>query len=95
MSVFDLLMNGLDIEKHIDYGTAFISSSKVLNRFFGYLILLGPTAIIVIFALVAFYINVILYRLVIYFTLFVTFNLQYHLSGKHSLKIIIEHTNVC
>ncbi|VDK87671.1 unnamed protein product [Litomosoides sigmodontis] len=63
VSVFDLLMNGMDIEKHIDYGTAFISSSKVLNRFFGYLILLGPTAIIVIFAFVAFYVNVIVYRL--------------------------------
>uniref|UniRef100_A0A1I7VEE7 Transmembrane protein n=1 Tax=Loa loa TaxID=7209 RepID=A0A1I7VEE7_LOALO len=56
-------MDGMDIEKHIDYGTAFISSSKMLNRFFGYLILLGPTAIITIFAFVAFYINVILYRM--------------------------------
>ncbi|KAM3720146.1 Sodium- and chloride-dependent GABA transporter [Dirofilaria immitis] len=63
VSVFDLLMNGMDIEKHIDYGTAFISSSKILNRFFGYLILFGPTVIIIIFAFVAFYINVILYRM--------------------------------
>uniref|UniRef100_A0A0R3RK17 Transmembrane protein n=1 Tax=Elaeophora elaphi TaxID=1147741 RepID=A0A0R3RK17_9BILA len=63
VSVFDLLMGGMDIEKHIDYGTAFISSSKMLNRFFGYLILLGPTAIITIFAFIAFYINVILYRM--------------------------------
>lgn len=63
VSVFDLLISGMDIEKHIDYGTAFISSSKILNRFFGYLILLGPTAIITIFASVSFYINVILYRM--------------------------------
>ncbi|VBB29895.1 unnamed protein product [Acanthocheilonema viteae] len=63
VSVFDLLMGGMDIEKHIDYGTAFISSSKMFNRFFGYLILLGPTAIIIIFAFVAFYTNVILYRM--------------------------------
>ncbi|CAG9538285.1 unnamed protein product [Cercopithifilaria johnstoni] len=63
VSVFDLLMSGMDIEKHIDYGTAFISSSKMLNRSFGYLILLGPTTIIIIFAFVAFYINVIVCRM--------------------------------
>ncbi|VDM13358.1 unnamed protein product [Wuchereria bancrofti] len=63
VSVFDLLIGGMDIEKHIDYGTAFISPSKMLNRFFGYLILLGPAAIITIFASVSFYINVFLYRM--------------------------------
>ncbi|VDO75270.1 unnamed protein product [Onchocerca flexuosa] len=56
-------MGGMDIEKHIDYGTAFISSSKTLNEFFGYLILLGPVAVITIFGFVAFYINAIIYKM--------------------------------
>uniref|UniRef100_A0A914S3H1 Uncharacterized protein n=1 Tax=Parascaris equorum TaxID=6256 RepID=A0A914S3H1_PAREQ len=35
VSVFDLLMGGMDILKHIDYGTAFISRSQSLNRIVG------------------------------------------------------------
>ncbi|VDN01900.1 unnamed protein product [Thelazia callipaeda] len=63
VSVFDLLMTGMDIERHIDYGTSFISSSKTLNRFFGYLILLGPSVITGIFAIVAFYVHVMRYKM--------------------------------
>ncbi|VDN29800.1 unnamed protein product [Gongylonema pulchrum] len=49
---------------HIDYATAFISSSKTICRFFGYLVLFGPAAIILVFIIVAYYISAIRYKMI-------------------------------
>ncbi|VDM37911.1 unnamed protein product [Toxocara canis] len=62
-SVFDLLMGGMDIVKHVDYGTAFISKSLTLNRIIGYCLMLAPSFIIIAFAFFAFYRNAIVFKM--------------------------------
>lgn len=63
VSVFDLLMGGMDILKHIDYGTAFISRSQALNRVVGYCLMLSPPFIIFAFAFFAFYRNAVVFKM--------------------------------
>ncbi|VDN55484.1 unnamed protein product [Dracunculus medinensis] len=79
-SVFDLLMGGLDILKHIDYGTNFMTSSQFINRLFGYGIMLAPTFIIIIFALFHFWRNTFIYKLPIGSMLDATSDWKSHIS---------------
>lgn len=63
VSVFDLLMGGMDILKHIDYGAAFMTSSQTLNRILGYGVMLGPVFIIIAFSIFSFYRTAFLYKM--------------------------------
>ncbi|MFH4984204.1 hypothetical protein AB6A40_010913, partial [Gnathostoma spinigerum] len=63
VSVFDLLMGGMDIMKHVDYATEFLTNSLLINRMIGYGILSAPLVLFVSFAVVAFYRNVFSFKM--------------------------------
>uniref|UniRef100_A0A0N5AEG8 Orphan sodium-and chloride-dependent neurotransmitter transporter NTT5 n=1 Tax=Syphacia muris TaxID=451379 RepID=A0A0N5AEG8_9BILA len=62
-SVFDLLMSGKDVTKHIQAGTEFLTSSEFINHSIGYFIMFGPIAVVVVFALFAFYRTAVVYKM--------------------------------
>ena len=63
-SVFDLLMSGKDVVKHIESGTHFLTGSLFINHLIGYTIMFGPITIVAAFALFAFYKTALVYKMV-------------------------------
>ncbi|VDD90203.1 unnamed protein product [Enterobius vermicularis] len=62
-SVFDLLMSGKDVVKHIESGTHFLTGSLFINHLIGYTIMFGPITIVAAFALFAFYKTALVYKM--------------------------------
>ncbi|XGW09164.1 hypothetical protein V3C99_011461 [Haemonchus contortus] len=62
-AVFDLLLRGNDVLKHIDAGTCFIPGPIFLRRIIGYGIMFAPTFIVTAFASYTMYVMMIRHKL--------------------------------
>ncbi|WKX93470.1 hypothetical protein Q1695_011055 [Nippostrongylus brasiliensis] len=62
-AVFDLLLRGNDVLKHIDAGTCFIPGPLLLRRAIGYGIMFAPSFIVTIFASYTMYVMMVRHKL--------------------------------